>query len=121
EPHTLERIPKDTTFSIERGYFPSLVKNRETFVATVSRGYWIDIGTPDKYRQAHRDIMDGRFVAVPFASGQGGACISPDAKIEDGASIEGPCFVDRGVVIKKGARIGKYSVIGHHCHIDEDA
>ena len=121
EPQTLDRIPKDTTFSIERGYFPSLVENHETFVAVISHGYWIDIGTPDKYLQAHRDIMDGRFVAAPFASGTGGACVSPDARIENGATIEGPCFIDRGVVIKKGATIKRYSVIGHHCHIDEDA
>jgi NDP-sugar pyrophosphorylase family protein len=120
EPQTLERIPRDTTFSIERGYFPSLVRNGETFVALVSRGYWIDIGTPEKYRQAHHDIMDGRFVAPPFPAGQGGACVSPDAKIETGATVEGPCFIDRGVVVKKGARIGRHSVIGHHCHIEED-
>ena len=121
EPQTLERIPKDTTFSIERGYFPSLVKNRETFVAVVSDGYWIDIGTPEKYRQAHRDIMDGRFVAAPFDAAPGKALVSPDARVDDDVVFEGPCFVDRGVVIKKGARIGRYSVIGRNCHVGEDA
>jgi len=120
EPATLDRIPRDTNFSIERGYFPSLVRNKETFIAHVYRGYWIDIGTPDKYRQAHRDIMDGRFVAPPFATGPGRSWISPDAKIDDGATIEGPVFIDRDAVIKKGARIGPHSVVGHHCHIDED-
>jgi NDP-sugar pyrophosphorylase family protein len=121
EPQTLDRIPKDTTFSIERGYFPSLVKNRETFVAVVSDGYWIDIGTPEKYRQAHRDIMDGRFVAAPFDAAPGQAIVSPDARVDDDAVVQGPCFVDRGVVIKKGARIGRYSVIGRNCHVGEDA
>jgi NDP-sugar pyrophosphorylase family protein len=121
EPDTLGRIPKDTVFSIERGYFPSLVERGETFVAHLYRGYWIDIGTPEKYRQAHRDIMDGRFVAPPFAQSAGQPWVSPDAKIEAGATIDGPCFIDRGVVVKRGARIGPYSVLGHHCHVDEDA
>ena len=121
EPQTLDRIPRDTTFSIERGYFPSLVKDNETFVAVVSEGYWIDIGTPEKYRQAHRDIMGGRFVAAPFERAAGLAHISPEARIEEGATIEAPCFIDRGAVVKRGARIGPYSVIGHHCHVDEDA
>src|SRR5205823_11603208 len=89
EPETLDRIPKATNFSIERGYFPSLVRNKETFIAHVYRGYWIDIGTPDKYRQAHRDIMDGRFLAAPFAAGPGLASISPDAKVDDGVVIDG--------------------------------
>jgi len=121
EPETLERIPRDTTFSIERGYFPSLIANSETFVAHVSDGYWLDIGTPDKYRQAHRDIMDGRFVAPPFASTPGQSIISPAARIEEGAVIEAPCFIDADVVVKRGARIGPYSVLGKHTHVAEDA
>ena len=121
EPDTLDRIPKNTVYSIERAYFPSLVAERETFLAYVYRGYWIDIGAPDKYRQAHRDIMDGRFVAPPFATAAGTALVSPEAKVEPGAIIEGPCFIDAGAVVKAGARIGPYSVIGRHCHIGENA
>jgi NDP-sugar pyrophosphorylase family protein len=121
EPDTLDRIPADTVYSIERGYFPSLVTNRETFMAFIYRGYWIDIGTPAKYRQAHRDIMDGRFVAPPFAAATGTSVISPDARIDRDVTIEGPCFIDAGAVVKSGARIGPYSVIGKHCHIGEQA
>jgi NDP-sugar pyrophosphorylase family protein len=121
EPETLERIPRDTTFSIERGYFPSLIANGEAFVALVSSGYWLDIGTPDKYLQAHRDIMDGRFVAPPFATTPGQSVISSTARIEDGATIEAPCFIDADVVVRRGARIGPYSVLGRHTHVAEDA
>ena len=121
EPETLERIPRDTNFSIERGYFPTLIANGETFVSQVSAGYWLDIGAPDKYRLAHRDIMDGRFVAPPFAATPKQAVISPAARIEDGASVEAPCFIDADAVVKRGARIGPYSVIGRHTHIAEDA
>ena len=121
EPDTLDRIPKNTVYSIERAYFPSLVAERETFLAYIYRGYWIDIGAPEKYRQAHRDIMDGRFVAPPFAAAAGTALVSPEAKVERGAIIEGPCFIDAGAVVKSGARIGPYSVVGRHCHIGENA
>jgi NDP-sugar pyrophosphorylase family protein len=121
EPESLARIPADTVFSIERGYFPSLVKDQATFVGYVYRGYWIDIGTPEKYRQAHRDIMDGHFVAPPFAAAKGQPLVSPEARVDEGAIIEGPCFIDAGAVVKKGATIGPYSVIGSHCHISEGA
>jgi NDP-sugar pyrophosphorylase family protein len=121
EPETFDRIPKDTPWSIERSFFPSLIERCETFVAYVYRGYWIDIGTPDKYRQVHRDIMDGRYRAAPFASAAGTAYIASDARIEPGAVIEGPCFVDEGAVVKAGARIGPYSVVGRQCHIEEHA
>jgi NDP-sugar pyrophosphorylase family protein len=121
EPETLDRIPDDTVYSIERAYFPSLVAGMETFVAYIYRGYWIDIGTPGKYRQVHRDIMDGRLAAPPFANQVGRAIVSPDARIEEGATIEAPCFIDAETVVKRGARVGAYSVIGRNCHIGEGA
>ena len=72
EPETFDRIPKDTAWSIERSYFPSLIERGETFVAYVYDGYWIDIGTPAKYLQVHRDIMDGRYSAPPFVGDAAG-------------------------------------------------
>jgi NDP-sugar pyrophosphorylase family protein len=121
EPETFDRIPPETAWSIERAYFPSLIERGETFVAYEYRGYWIDIGTPEKYRQVHDDIMAGRFVAPPFVGKAGQAVISPEAKVDEGAILQGPCFIDAGAVIKKGARIGAGSVIGRACHIEEDA
>jgi NDP-sugar pyrophosphorylase family protein len=120
EPETFDRIPKDTAWSIERSYFPSLVERGETFVAYTYRGYWIDIGTPEKYAQVHRDIMDGRYVAPPFVAGTGPIWRAPDARVEDGAAIEGPAFLDEGVVVKAGARIGPYTVLGRQCHVEEE-
>ena len=88
EPDTFDRIPKDTPYSIERSYFPSLVERGEAFVAYVYKGYWIDIGTPEKYTQVHRDIMSGAFSAAPFA-GAKDAVIAEGAKIEEGAVVAG--------------------------------
>src|SRR6266850_3582935 len=96
EPDTFDRIPSNVAWSIERSYFPSLIERRETFVGYVYGGYWIDIGTPEKYTQVHRDIMDGRFRAAPFAAHTAQAFVSPQARVEAGAIIEGPCFVDEG-------------------------
>src|SRR5215470_12097868 len=124
EPDTFDRIPKDTPWSIERSFFPSLIERGETFVAYVYRGYWIDIGTPEKYMQVHRDIMDGRYSAYRAPAPNGGppnAWINHNARIEAGVSLEGPCFIDDGAVVKAGARIGPYSVLGRHCHIGRNA
>src|SRR5579871_4915180 len=126
EPDTFDRIPADTAWSIERSYFPSLIERGETYVAYVYKGYWIDIGTPEKYMQVHRDIMDRRYHTPPF-SGNGDAtavsrgCVAASARVEPGAILEGPYFVDADAVIKAGARIGPYSVIGRHCHVEEHA
>src|SRR6478736_2114513 len=122
EPDTFDRIPKDTPWSIERSFFPSFIERGETFVAYQYNGYWIDIGTPEKYTQVHRDIMDGRYQAPPFAGrAPGYAFVAPDARVDEGVAIEGPVFIDQGAVVKAGARIGAYSVIGRQCHVEEDA
>src|SRR5688572_16477632 len=113
EPDLFERIPKDTAYSIERSYFPSLVDRGEPFFAYVDRGYWIDIGTPEKYVQVHRDMFDGRFVGGLFATAdRQQPIVARDARVEEGATLEAPCFVDSGAHIKAGAVVGPYSVIG---------
>ena len=122
EPDTFDRIPSEVSWSIERSYFPSLIERGETFVAYVYNGYWIDIGTPEKYTQVHRDIMDGRYAAAPFlGEPPRHAAVAADARVEPGAVLEGPCFVDEGVLVKAGARIGPYSVIGRQTQVEEHA
>jgi NDP-sugar pyrophosphorylase family protein len=110
EPETFDRIPKDTAWSIERSYFPSLIERGETFVAYVYDGYWIDIGTPAKYLQVHRDIMDGRFVAPPFDGAAAGAGV---ARRQGGGGRR-----DRGALLRRrggraqGGRAGA-ALLGH--------
>ena len=35
--------------------------------------------------------------------------------------LRGPPFSTQGVIVKAGARIGPYTVLGKHCHVEEDA
>jgi NDP-sugar pyrophosphorylase family protein len=122
EPDTFDRIPKDVAYSIERAYFPSLVERGEPFFAYVDRGYWIDIGTPEKYVQVHRDMFDGKFRGGLFADAdRTQPMVLPDARIEDGAKLEAPCFVDSGVQVKAGATVGPYSVLCRGTVIEEEA
>ena len=120
EPDTFDRIPSEVSWSIERSYFPSLVERGETFVAYVYDGYWIDIGTHEKYAQVHRDIMDGRFTAAPFVEGDR-QWVSPAARVGEGVTLDSPCFIDEGVIIKAGARIGPYTVLCRQVQVEEDA
>ncbi|MFA5911514.1 MAG: NDP-sugar synthase [Vicinamibacterales bacterium] len=122
EPDTFDRIPKDVSYSIERSYFPSLIERQEMFVAYVERGYWIDIGTPEKYIQVHRDMFDGKFSGGVFATADPGKpVVSPDARIEDGVELHTPCFIDAGAHVKSGARIGPYTVLGRSVIVEESA
>jgi NDP-sugar pyrophosphorylase family protein len=118
EPSTFDRIPDGVPCSIEREYFPSLVTRGETFVAYRYDGYWIDIGTPVKYAQVHRDILEGRFHALPFDQpGTPRVAVAPDVIVGSGATIEGPVFIDAGVTIAEGATVGPNAVIGRGCQV----
>ena len=122
EPDTFDRIPKDVAYSIERAYFPSLVERGEPFFAYVDRGYWIDIGTPEKYVQVHRDMFDGRFNGGLFATAdRTKPVVASDARVEEGAQLHAPCFVDSGAHIKAGAIVGLYSVVGRSVIVEEEA
>ncbi len=76
----------------------------ETFVAYVYRGYWIDIGTPQKYVQVHRDIMDGTFPARAVRRrSRARRASSPTARDRGRRrSSKGPCFIDEGAVVEGG-------------------
>jgi mannose-1-phosphate guanylyltransferase len=47
--------------------------------------------------------------------------VDASAKVDDGVELHGPCFIDEGVVVKAGARVLPYSVIGRQTHVDEGA
>lgn len=102
EPSVLKYMPKGEPYSFERGLFPTLLERKEPMMAFIMDTYWIDIGTPQKYLEAHHDILARRFV-------------SP--RVPQNMFI-GTSIVDPSVTIREGARI-ENSVIGKNCKIDE--
>ena len=54
----LDLIPPGENVSIERDVFPRLVG--EGLHGLLLDGYWVDIGTPERYLQASWDILEGR-------------------------------------------------------------
>ena len=121
EPETLAHIPAGKNYSFERGVFPALLRESIPFYAYVHRGYWIDIGTPEKYLKAHRDILSGEAKLLGFDAKPGGIYVDPTASVDDESKISGPAFVGAGTTIKPGARIEPFAVVGNNCRIEEGA
>ena len=118
EPALFDRIPPHRPWSVERQYFPSLVERGETFLGYVDDGYWLDIGTPESYVQAHRDLMAQRCPAGPFLGLPADAVVQgAGVQLGEDVTFEGPCFLGEDVVVSAGARIGRGAVIGARCHI----
>lgn len=129
EPEVLDLIPAGEHFMFEHGVFPELLRREAAFYAhtpgSETGDYWIDLGTPERYLQAHLDMISGKVggVALPVPR------VAPDAaqrRIADAseqiadAHINDRSLVATGCTIKPGAQIVD-SVIGEGCVIEEDA
>ncbi len=112
EPEVLELVEPGRAVSIERDVFPRLVEAGSLFGFPLD-GYWRDIGTPESYLEAHRDVLERNFGSeLGDLLGPGYLLVAPDARIADGARLVPPVFVGAGAVIETGARIGSLSVVG---------
>ena len=109
---TLGLMPANTTYSIERGFFPSLLGRGDLVRAHVHRGYWVDIGTPEKYLQVHRDILSGAFPVVLDGERRGdGGSVHKDARVSPAARLSGPFYIGPGCVVEDEASIGAGAVL----------
>jgi mannose-1-phosphate guanylyltransferase len=114
ERSVLDLIPPDREVSIEREVFPRLVG--EGLYATLLEGYWMDIGTPERYLQASWDILEGRVETAvePTAPGllvAAGAEVAADASIGPRAVVGPGCAIAsgaevRGSVLLEGSALG---------------
>jgi mannose-1-phosphate guanylyltransferase len=86
--------------SFEREVFPSLVG--EGLYGFDAAGYWIDIGTPERYLEATWDLLAGRVSSTL------------PQRDETGSLVYQNCLV-------AGAHIGPQSVLGRNCSVGTDA
>ena len=124
EPDTFDLIPPGERRSIERGYFPALIDRGETVAAYIEEGYWRDIGTPEAYLAAHRDILDGlcRSACLPRgASERLEPTVADTATVDPGANLNGPCYVGPGATIRAGSEVGPHAVIGQGVLVKPEA
>lgn len=121
ERELLDFIPAGKNYSFERGFFPHLLRERVPFYAYVHRGYWIDIGTPEKYLKVHRDILSGVLPFEGFHPNAGGTYVHPDATVESGSRLTGPAYIGARSIVKASAVIEPYAVVGANCRIEEGA
>jgi mannose-1-phosphate guanylyltransferase len=99
----LEMLERETPASIEREVFPRLVG--DGLYGYVGDGYWLDIGTPERYLEGTFDILEGTVAtAVAERMGDGFVCI------EDG--VENAGRVIPSALVERDCRIGEHARIG---------
>lgn len=112
EPWVVGEIPASGPCSLERNLFPHLIDRGARVVGYRQNCYWNDVGTPDDYLLAHRDILRRSISADVPGRKVNGAWIGEQVVISPGAHVEAPVVIGDGCHIADGAHVGRYSVLG---------
>lgn len=103
--------------SIERDVFPRLVGNG--LYGEVLGGYWMDIGTPQRYLEATFDILEGNVrTEVADRLGETFTCIEQGVT-RDGRVIP-PVLIEEGCVIGAGSRVGGRAVLERNVRVGKN-
>ncbi len=116
EPRVLELIPEEENYSFELGLFPKLVAAGERFYTFGWHDYWLDIGAPQRYLQAHDDLLNGRIKTFQLTREPRAAAQTAG----EAAKIDKLSIVHPTCTLKPGAEIIN-SVLGANCVIEERA
>jgi mannose-1-phosphate guanylyltransferase len=118
----LDQIPNEKMDgSIERLVMPSLIAQGDLVLGFASNTYWMDVGTPERYLQVHKDLLSGSIPSWVSPT------IGSEAEIGEGCQIWADAEVGEKVILGANCRLGGQvsvsgpSVIGDDCTIREHA
>jgi mannose-1-phosphate guanylyltransferase len=117
EKDVLDFIPAGRAVSIERETFPQLIAAGKKLYAHTTHDYWIDLGRPENYLAAHRDLLNGTMplLVEPGVTGEGAK------DVVDLKSLVPPVHLEAGVMIDPKATVGPNVVLGRGCRIGPGA
>ena len=121
ERSVLDSMADGVRVSFEREVFPSLVGSG--LYAFEAHGYWLDIGTPERYLKGTCDILEGTVHTEVGAKlgNNGKLSIGDGAAVDPKAQLSGPALAGDGCEIEASAQVGPLTVLGDGCVIGEGA
>ena len=119
EKEILDLVPEGQDVSIEREVFPRLVG--DGLYSRRLEGYWMDIGTPERYLEACWDILGRNVETEAGAKMNGeGTHVAAGAEVDDAARIADLSFIDADSFVGPAA-IGPRAVLGTGTSVGEGA
>jgi mannose-1-phosphate guanylyltransferase / phosphomannomutase len=112
-PKIFRDVPAGKPYSFERQLYPDLLEAGEPIYGYLSNAYWIDIGNPEKYKEAHQAIMRGEVAVKIFGTRVDGKFwLGKDTHPEASARFVGSSIVGERVKFGKESEIKDYVVLG---------
>jgi len=120
EPGVLNMIPPGRNVSIERETFPKILAEGNALYAYTTSDYWIDVGRPEHYLSAHRDILSGA-MPLKVEPGVNGPGVSKLQAQGDAFNLIAPVHIEKDVQVDPSAKVGPNVVLGAGCRIGANA
>jgi mannose-1-phosphate guanylyltransferase len=118
ERSVLDEIPPERAVSIEREVFPRLIG--KGLYGIRLEGYWIDIGTPERFLEANWDILERRVETAVADQLDDATMVGPGCEVSPAAELKSPCVVGRDCRIGSGAVVER-SVLLDGCVVEDGA
>jgi mannose-1-phosphate guanylyltransferase len=125
DPRVLESIPPDRFITTTADVYPTLLERQEAVYGYRYTGYWIDIGAPARYLQAHWDLLAGALGDQWLHHLPAGSRVllhpSDPPLTAPGVTLTPPVVLGPGVVLAPDVRLGPYAVLGAECQLASGA
>lgn len=139
EPDVLDLIPDHEPFDFSKNVFPLALAKGLPLYGRKMEGVWVDIGRPQDLIRANVEVVrrEGTRCRLPGVKPFGPAIVKEGLTLDEGAEIDGPCYLGAGVAIREGATIDssalldgssvgrsatvRRSVVMERCHLGEEA
>jgi NDP-sugar pyrophosphorylase family protein len=112
EPAVLDEIPPGFSSTTEDLY-PRLLERGEPIFGYLHEGYWLDVGTPERYLRVHWDMLEGALGPRPLSRWR-----PPSAS---SLTLQEPYWVAEDACLEPRCHLGPLAVVGSGCHLGAGA
>lgn len=121
EPEVLDLIPDGENRDWAKDVFPRMLEQEGALYGCRLEGYWADIGNPEAYLEACRDVFQGRItvqIDEPRRQADERIYVSADAQVDDRVELQGMVVLGDNSRVQGRARLTN-CVVGRNCRIED--
>lgn len=120
DPGIFDTVPLNKPYSFERELYPGLLEKGEPIFGYLSDAYWLDIGNPAKYKEAHEAILRNEVAVKIYGTRiDGRNWLGKETHPDPSVRLMGPSILGDRVKIGKETEIKDYVVVGDHVSVGQ--
>lgn len=113
EKKVLKNVPADVEFDFSNDLFPLLLKENYNLYGYITEDYWCDLGNPQAYNDAIKDILLGKVFGNKYEN-----VLSDGVVLSQNVKLNPPVFIGKNTILNGQCTIGPNVIIGDNCVIE---